>query len=131
MTWFFFCPKIVGASVSTLILSVSKTLSDQQVNVILAQVPNVRTVNLSYTHITSEAFDGLYKHNALRKLEDLQLQGWFHEFILKNWICRVHDFFYNLKVVPVSVTTSLAIWVAVFLPKRNVRPRGRNFVNYL
>merc|ERR1712001_730130 len=65
----------VGASVSTLILSVSKTLSDQQVNVILAQVPNVRTVNLSYTCITSEAFDGLYKHNALRKLEDLQLQG--------------------------------------------------------
>ena len=90
----------VGASVSTLILSVSKTLSDQQVNVILAQVPNVRTVNLSYTCITSEAFDGLYKHNALRKLEDLQLQGWFHEFILKTEFVEFTIFFTISRLCP-------------------------------
>ena len=88
----------VGASVSTLILSVSKTLSDQQVNVILAQVPNVRTVNLSYTCITSEAFDGLYKHSALRKLEDLQLQGWFHDFLIYIFFVffLFHEFFFTI-----------------------------------
>ena len=67
-------PKI-GCCVSTLILSASKSLNDVHVNLLLGQVPNVRTVNLSHTTITSEAFEGLYKHNALRKLEELILQG--------------------------------------------------------
>jgi len=67
-------PKI-GSSVVTLILSASIILNDKHTNALLAQVPNVRTVNLSFTHITSEAFGGLYKNNALRKLEDLNLTG--------------------------------------------------------
>jgi len=65
----------IGWSVSTMILSASKTLSDQHVQLILRQVPNVRSVNLSYTHISSDAFAGLNKCNALRKLEELVLSG--------------------------------------------------------
>ena len=67
-------PKI-GHYVSTLVLSASKSLNDAHVNLLLAQVLNVRTVNLSHTTITSEAFDGLCNKNALRKLEELILQG--------------------------------------------------------
>ena len=70
----FLLPK-VGKFVSTLILSASKTLTDDHVNLLLGQVPNVRTVNLSYTQISSEAFDGLHRKNALRNLEELILQG--------------------------------------------------------
>jgi len=65
----------IGWSVSTMILSASKTLNDQHVQILLSQVPNVRTVNLAYTHITSEAFNGLGQRKALRKLEELVLSG--------------------------------------------------------
>merc|ERR1739844_463068 len=65
----------IGWSVSTMILSASKTLTDQHVQLILRQVPSVRSVNLAYTHIFSEAFSGLHKHHALRKLEELVLSG--------------------------------------------------------
>ena len=58
-----------------MILSASKTLTDQHVQLILRQAPNVRSVNLCYTHISSEAFNGLHKHHALRKLEELVLSG--------------------------------------------------------
>ena len=62
--------------VSKLILSASKTLNDDHVNLLLGKVPNVRTVNLSFTQITSEAFKGLHeKKNALRNIEELFLQG--------------------------------------------------------
>merc|ERR1712141_942550 len=46
----------IGWSVSTMILSASKTLTDQHVQLILRQVPSVRSVNLAYTHISSDAF---------------------------------------------------------------------------
>jgi len=65
----------IGWSVSTMILSASKTLTDQHVQLILRQVPSVRSVNLAYTHISSDAFSGLNKYNALRKLEELVLSG--------------------------------------------------------
>ncbi len=65
----------IGWSVSTIILSASKTLNDQHVSLLLRQVPNVRSVNLSFTHITSEAFAGLHKYNAMRKVEELVLSG--------------------------------------------------------
>ena len=71
----FLLPK-VGNMVSKLILSASKTLNDDHVNLLLSKVPNVRTVNLSYTQITSEAFKGLHeKKHALRNIEELFLQG--------------------------------------------------------
>jgi len=65
----------IGWSVSTMILSACKTLTDHHVQLILRQVPNVRSVNLSYTYISSEAFSGLHKFHALRKLEELVLSG--------------------------------------------------------
>lgn len=65
----------VGLSVSTLILSASQSLTDHMAYLFLKQVPNVRCVNLSYTLITSEAFNGLFAFNALRKLEELNLTG--------------------------------------------------------
>ena len=89
---------------STLILSASKFLNDKQVNAMLAQVPNVRTVNLSYTHITSEAFEGLYRHNALRKLEDLNLSGCIR--ISDNLLANLSRCFSQKKRPPSSVPRS-------------------------
>lgn len=67
-------PKI-GPSVSTMILSASSTLSDEHVKALLRQVPNIRHINLSYTHISSDGFEGLFKYGALQKLEELILCG--------------------------------------------------------
>lgn len=65
----------IGWSVSTMILSACSSLTDQHVNLLLKQVPNVRHVNLGFTAITSESMNGLHKHNALKKVEELILTG--------------------------------------------------------
>ena len=70
----FLLPRI-GWSVSTIILSGSKTLTNFHVQLLLRQVPNVRHVNLGHTCISSEAFDKLAKYKALRKVEELILSG--------------------------------------------------------
>lgn len=67
-------PKI-GLCVSTIILSANKRLTSRHVKEMLKQVPNVRRLNLSHTNVTSEAFEGLNKAAALRKLEELNLAG--------------------------------------------------------